>query len=112
MLAMLRTLLEERFRLEVELEAREIDTDLLVLADRNGGNGPGLRAVTVDCETNRLMEGSGPGLFSPESRIACGMVMLPPRATACRRPHLVQVFSNYNGEVGRRLVQSASKSHS
>jgi uncharacterized protein (TIGR03435 family) len=71
-LAMLRTLLEDRFQLRVQLESREVDADLLVLSDRNGGNGPGRHPVSVDCETKHLLDGSGPGLFPPESRLPCG----------------------------------------
>ena len=62
--AMLRTLLERRFRLSVQMEAREMDTDVLIVAGRDGRLGPGMHPVNVDCETNELREGSAPGLFS------------------------------------------------
>lgn len=61
--AMLRTLLEQRFRLSVQMEAREMETDVLILANRDGSLGRGLHPVNVDCETNELREGSASGLF-------------------------------------------------
>ena len=71
--AMLRTLLEARFRLSVERVTREKDTDLLIVADRERGPGPGLHQVSVDCSTNELRDGSPPGLFAAMSaRPQCG----------------------------------------
>ncbi|MGH9236923.1 MAG: TIGR03435 family protein [Vicinamibacterales bacterium] len=69
--AMLRTLLERRFRLAVEAETRDVDTDVLVFADPKGRLGPGMHPVSVDCESNRLREGSGKGLFPENSRMPC-----------------------------------------
>jgi len=70
--AMLRALLEKRFRLSIQTETREMDTDLLVLAKPESGPGPAVQPVRVDCDTHRLLDGSGPGLFSPDARVACG----------------------------------------
>lgn len=69
--AMLRTLLERRFRLVAHTERREMTTDAMVLA-APGKTGPGLNPVRVDCESRRLLDGSGPGLFPSESRPPCG----------------------------------------
>jgi len=49
MLAMLRTLLEDRFKLKVHPELREADTYTLVLANRDGKLGASLRRSTIDC---------------------------------------------------------------
>jgi uncharacterized protein (TIGR03435 family) len=77
--AMLRTLLEQRFRLSVQLETREMDTDVLILSNRDGQLGPGMHPVDVDCETKQLREGSAPGLFAPEKRPPCKAVMISVR---------------------------------
>jgi len=70
---MLRTLLEQRFRLSVQRETRDMETDALILVNRDRRLGPGLHPVNVDCETNELREGSGPGLFaSMSARPRCG----------------------------------------
>jgi uncharacterized protein (TIGR03435 family) len=66
--AMLRTLLEQRFRLAVQMETRDMDTDVLILANRDGSLGRGMHPVNVDCETNELREGSAPGLFTASKR--------------------------------------------
>ena len=73
--AMLRTLLEQRFRLSVQLETREMDTDVLLVASRDGSLGRSLHPVNVDCETNELREGSAPGLF-PKIRPPCKAVQM------------------------------------
>jgi uncharacterized protein (TIGR03435 family) len=69
--AMLRTLLEQRFRLTVQMETREMDTDVLILANRDRPLGRGMQPVNVDCGSKQLREGSAPGLFPPETRPAC-----------------------------------------
>jgi uncharacterized protein (TIGR03435 family) len=70
--AMLRTLLEQRFRLSVQMEVTEMDTDVLILANRDRPLGPGMHPVNVDCQTNQLRDASAPGLFPPERRPPCG----------------------------------------
>ena len=74
--AMLRTLLEQRFRLSIQLETREMDTDVLILTNRARPPGPGIHPVNVDCETKLLREGSPAGLFPPEKRPACGVAVI------------------------------------
>jgi uncharacterized protein (TIGR03435 family) len=70
---MLRTLLEQRFRLSVQRETRDMDTDALILANRDGRLGPGMHPVDIDCDKNERREGSGPGLFSSmKNRPKCG----------------------------------------
>lgn len=48
-LAMLRALLEDRFKLRVHTELRDADTYNLVLANRDGKLGDSLRRSTIDC---------------------------------------------------------------
>jgi len=70
-LSMLQTLLAERFAIKVHRETREMDIYALVLI-KPGSPGRGLHRVVIDCEANRLAEGSGPGLFPSDSRPPCG----------------------------------------
>jgi uncharacterized protein (TIGR03435 family) len=71
-LAMLQSLLAERFALKVHRETREMDVYALVLARSDGRTGPKLQRVVVDCATNKLADGSGPGLFRADARPPCG----------------------------------------
>ena len=77
--AMLRTLLEQRFRLTVQLEARDMDTDVLILANPARPLGPGLHPVNVDCDKKELRESSAAGLFPPETRPPCGVAVVTAR---------------------------------
>jgi uncharacterized protein (TIGR03435 family) len=72
LLAMLRTLLADRFSLKTHSEIREGDVYALIVRASDGAVGPKLRRVIVDCTTMKLAEGSGPGLFPREARPACG----------------------------------------
>jgi uncharacterized protein (TIGR03435 family) len=49
MLTMLRTLLEDRFKLHVHQETREAEAFALVVASKDGKTGPDLRRSTIDC---------------------------------------------------------------
>ena len=88
-LTMLQTLLAERFSIKFHREAREMDVYALVVA-KPGSVGPKLRRVAVDCETNRLAAGSGPGLFAPDARPPCGNMVSDARAMPGGGPSLVQ----------------------
>jgi uncharacterized protein (TIGR03435 family) len=63
-LAMLRTLLEERFNLVAHLEKREMPIYELVMARGDGRFGPDLKRSTLDC---------GPGAPAPPAGIKCGV---------------------------------------
>ena len=76
LLAMLRTLLADRFSLRAHREIREGDVYGLIVRTSDGATGPKLQRVIVDCTTMKLAEGSGPGLFPREARPACGDVTL------------------------------------
>jgi uncharacterized protein (TIGR03435 family) len=110
-LAMLQTLLAERFSLKVHRETREMDIYMLVVA-KAGSIGPKLQRVEVDCETKKLLEGSGPGLFPPDARPACGtsrqtvrMVAGPSITTSARAAWTMeQLAISLGGGVGRPVV--------
>ena len=70
--AMLRTLLEERFRLRGRLQPRDVDGYLLMPARADGRPGPGLRAFTGDCASRA--GNTGVRIDSPEyeQRHRCG----------------------------------------
>jgi len=74
MLQMLQTLLAERFRLKAHRETRIMDVYGLVFAKADNSLGTGLHPVKVDCETNKITEDSGPGLFPRDARLPCGNV--------------------------------------
>jgi uncharacterized protein (TIGR03435 family) len=109
MRTMLRTLLAERFQLKVHTEERDLDTYAL-LVTRPGA--PGLHPVTVDCETNRLAEGSGPGLFPRDARPRCGTTLVTRRMTAgpvlVRTRAAAMTMENFatglSGNLGRPVV--------
>ena len=109
---MLRTLLEQRFRLSVQQETREMDTDLLILANRDRRLGPGLHPVSVDCQTNQLRDGSAPGLFaSVEKRPPCNSAIIsvrfkPDDLTSMQRSSAVK----YVGITMTELADSLSGS--
>ena len=110
-LAMLQTLLAQRFSLKVHRETREMDIYALVVA-KDGVTGPKLQRVEVDCETKKLLDGSGPGLFPPDARPACGinlrtvrMVAGPSITTSARAAvTMEQLAIGLGGGVGRPVV--------
>jgi uncharacterized protein (TIGR03435 family) len=74
---MLRALLEERFRLAVHHEARNLPMYALVLARPDGALGPQLRHGTTDCTTVNAARGTasqGPPVVTPNGAPQCGMV--------------------------------------
>lgn len=76
---MLQTLLEERFKLSMHRERRELPVYELVLARTDGKLGPQLRVSTVDCAAMAAARGRGgappPGPPSPGER-PCGIRMM------------------------------------
>ena len=110
-LAMLQTLLAQRFSLKVHRETRQMDIYALVVA-KDGVTGPKLQRVEVDCETKKLLDGSGPGLFPPDARPACGinlrtvrMVAGPSITTSARAAvTMEQLAIGLGGGVGRPVV--------
>lgn len=111
-LAMLRTLLAERFSLKAHREMREMNVYALVVGKPDGSTGPKLQRVLVDCETKKLLDGSAPGFFPRESRPPCGntrqqlrMVSGPSIITSTRAAWtLEQLARSLDGDVGRPVI--------
>jgi len=88
-LAMLRTLLADRFSIKIHRDTREMDVYALVVA-KPGSLGPKLHRVVVDCETNTLVTGSAPLLFPPDARPPCGNMISNARFRPEGGPALVR----------------------
>jgi uncharacterized protein (TIGR03435 family) len=73
-LEMVRSLLEERFKLRVHREGRVVDGYVLGI-DRAKYPGSGLHPINLDCATNTLNPASAEGLFPPDARPRCGIVV-------------------------------------
>jgi uncharacterized protein (TIGR03435 family) len=80
---MVRALLEERFKLAVHTETREMAIYALVTARDDRALGPGLRPAAVDCQAQfaaaRGRRGGPPPFPAPGEPIACGMRIGPGR---------------------------------
>jgi uncharacterized protein (TIGR03435 family) len=75
--AMLRTLLEQRFRLVAVMESREMDADEMTLARSDRQLGPGMHPVNIDCDTNAFRDGSSSVLFAGlKTRPPCGSAII------------------------------------
>jgi uncharacterized protein (TIGR03435 family) len=111
-LAMLRTLLAERFSLKAHREMREMNIYALVVGKPDGSTGPKLQRVLVDCESKKLLEGSAPGFFPPDLRPPCGgslqalrMVSGPSIVTSTRAAWTMeQLARSLDGDVGRPVI--------
>ena len=110
-LAMLQTLLAQRFSLRVHRETREMDIYALVVA-KPGVTGPKLQRVEVDCETKKLLDGSAPGFFPPDARPACGTslnrvrLVAGPSITISKRAAwtMEQMALGLGGGLGRPVI--------
>ena len=78
MLAMLRTLLSDRFHLAVHTEQRESDVYALVMSKKDGSLGPAIHASSIDCQV------TVPGAVGvrPDSPRWCGFNAGPGRIVA------------------------------
>lgn len=95
-LAMLRTLLEDRFQVKARMEKRELPIYALVLAKKDGALGPDLKRSTLDCS---------PGAPPPSDGIKCGVSSDGPALVGRGMPISALVtFLNISPAVGR-LVQ-------
>ena len=75
--AMLRTLLEQRFRLVAVTESSEMDADEMTLARSDRQLGPGMHPVNIDCATNQFRGGSSSTLFAGlRTRPPCGSLII------------------------------------
>jgi bla regulator protein blaR1 len=112
---MIRSLLQERFKLKTHMETRELPVYELVLARPDGSLGPQLRQATIDCDA--LMEavraGAPPPARQPNEPPPCGAMRGPARVLAgsFSRSQLANmltfIIADANGPAGRdaaRLV--------
>ena len=81
MLLMLRSLLEERFKLKAHRETRELPVYELVVARADGKLGPELRQSTVDCDAlvAAVRAGAPPPPRQPNQPPPCGAMRGPAR---------------------------------
>ena len=105
---MIRSVLEERFKLKTHMETRELPVYELVLARPDGSLGPQLRQATIDCDA--LMEavraGAPPPARQPNEPPPCGAMRGPARILAGGLPMaqfanmLTLVMADANGPAG------------
>jgi len=98
----LRHLLEDRFKLRVHHETREIDIYALVMAKPGGSPGPGLRPTTVDCAALIDAATRQPGP-PPPNQPFCGIGLGPGRLRfgGLQASAFAQAFT---GPAGRMVV--------
>jgi uncharacterized protein (TIGR03435 family) len=112
---MIRSLLEDRFKLKTHMETRELPVYELVVARADGSLGPQLRQSTVDCDALRaaVRAGAPPPARQPNEPPPCGAMRGPARVMAGSIPMsqlanmLTLVMADANGPAGRedaRLV--------
>jgi uncharacterized protein (TIGR03435 family) len=103
---MIRALLEDRFKLKVHREPREVPIYSLVLARPDGRLGSGLTVSTVDCEAlvaARRSGGPPPDVPKPGERPQCGARVGFGELTAGGQP-LLELVSLLSATVGRSVV--------
>jgi uncharacterized protein (TIGR03435 family) len=103
---MLQSLLEERFKLRVHREPREVPIYTLVRARPDGRLGNGLTVSTADCEALAAARGSGgppPDVPKPGERPRCGARVGFGELTAGGQP-LLALVSLLSATVGRSVV--------
>ena len=96
---MLRTLLEDRFRLAVHTETREMQVYALVLARSDGRPGPQLRRSQVDCTPRSPASPSADGAGQPQCTSRNG----PGFTAAVGRPISAFLFF-LTGQVQRAVI--------
>jgi uncharacterized protein (TIGR03435 family) len=103
---MIRSLLEERFKLKVHREPRQVDIYALIPVRTDGRLGPQLKPSTIDCEALRAARrkgGPGPEPEKPGERPQCGARMVAGELITGGLP-LGELVSTLAGTVGRSVV--------
>lgn len=103
---MIRSLLEERFKLKVHREPKEVPIYTLVLARSDGKLGPELKPSTTDCEALAAARRKGsppPEPPKPGERPQCGARVGFGELLAGGQP-LLELVSLLSGTVGRSVV--------
>jgi uncharacterized protein (TIGR03435 family) len=107
-LAMLRSLLEERFQLQTHTEIKELPIFALVLSRRDGTLGPNLRRRTVHCIAAQAARPESRNLFDPTltDRTRCGGRIEPGRMTAngLTMMNVVDALTRYMPGINRVVV--------
>lgn len=86
----LRSLLEDRFKLKMHSETRELNASALVVADKDGKLGPSLKPSTADCsnqaeqaaqaaKVQQQLQSNPAAAFSALADIKCGIVPTMPK---------------------------------
>jgi len=100
---MLQSLLDERFKLKIHRETRELPIYSLVLA-KAGGNGPGLlRSPGGDCSAATTSQDSPPDA-SRRPPIPCGTVNPGFGRISGRRGHISQLADRLSTILGRTVI--------
>jgi uncharacterized protein (TIGR03435 family) len=100
----LRNLLEERFKLRVRRESREMDIYVLVMARPGGGPGPNLKPTTQDCAAVSAAANRGePPPKPPPGQVLCGIQGGPGRLRFGGLP-AVSLAQAFAGPAGRMVV--------
>lgn len=119
---MIRSLLEERFKLKTHMETRELPVYELVLARADKSPGPQLRRPTVDCDAliAAVRAGAPPPARQPNEPPPCGAMRGPARLLAGSIPMeqfanmLTFVMADANGPAGaadaRRVIDKTGLS--
>jgi uncharacterized protein (TIGR03435 family) len=103
---MIRALLEERFKLEVHRQPKEVDIYTLVIARADGKLGAQLKPSTIDCEAVRAARrkgGAPPEPPKPGERPQCSARVGFGELAAGGQP-LLELVSMLSGTVGRSVV--------
>jgi uncharacterized protein (TIGR03435 family) len=106
---MIRSLLQERFKLKTHMETRELAVYELVLARADRSLGPQLRQSTTDCDAiiAAVRAGGPPPARQPNEPPPCGAMRGPARVLAGGLPMaqfanmLTLVMADANGPAGR-----------
>jgi uncharacterized protein (TIGR03435 family) len=98
----LRHLLEDRFKLRVHRETREMDIYALVIAKPGGSPGPGLKPTTQDCAAAVAAAQRRPGPAAPDQPF-CGIGMGPGRLRFGGLP-AASLATAFSGPAGRLVV--------
>jgi len=100
----LRHLLEERFKLRVHRESREMDIYALVMAKPGGSPGPNLKPTTQDCAAVGAAARRGePPPAPPPGQVLCGIQGGPGRLRFGGLP-AVSLAQAFAGPAGRMVV--------
>jgi len=113
MLLMLRSLLEERFKLKAHLETRELPIYELVVARADHTLGPQLRPSPTDCDAliAAVRAGGAPPARQPNEPPPCGAMRGPARILAggVEMPQfasmLMLTMADANGPAGREFAR-------